>query len=145
MTIREAPPVDDREHEELHMLYSITTQEVADLKRRQLNVTNYAIALYVVLVLIAKQVIIQPVAIWQVSVLCFIAVAAAIAGMLGIAQLQRLIRIRRSRLRAIRQQLSKAFQAAWGETEAADDILLSHRAVIIVGVIITVYLIGFDA
>jgi hypothetical protein len=135
----------DEQHDELCMLYSISTYEIANLKRRQLNVTNYAIALYVVLVLIAKLVIVQPASNWKLSVLCFVAVAAAIAGMLAVSRLQKLIGIRRNRLRAVRQQFSKAFHASWGEDETGDDILLSHRAIIIVGVLFAVYLIGFEA
>ena len=128
-------PVSDRKHEELRLLYSASVDEISFFKQQQWTVTNYAVALYVGLVVIAKQLLARPLASWKLCVLSATVVAVAIAGVAIVRLLQSSIKIRRNRLSDIRSRFSAAFRAAWMQQKEADDIhILLHVVIVIAGV-----------
>lgn len=145
MTAHQAPSLSDREHEELRLLYSVSVGDIAFFKQQQWIVTNYTVALYAGLVVIANQLLTKPVANWKLLVLYVIAVAVAGAGVGVLSRLQSSIEVRRKRLSAVRDRLSEAFREAWDQKKKSDDIVLLHRAVILVGVVISLWLIGGEA
>jgi hypothetical protein len=128
-------PVTDREHEELRLLYSASVGEISFFKQQQWTVTNYAVALYVGLIVIAKQLLTKPVTSWKVCVLSATVVAVALAGIAVVKLLQSSIEVRRNRLSAIRSRFSAAFVAAWTQQKEVDDIhFLLHAVIVIAGV-----------
>ena len=134
-----APP---HENEELRMLYTVSAGDITFFKQQQWTVTNYAVALYVGFVVIATQLLTKPASGWKVVVLCVLTAAVAIAGLGALSLLQSSIEVRRNRLEAVRNGLSEAFRAAWTQNKRGDDILLLHRAVVIAGAVISIWLIG---
>lgn len=132
----------DLEHEELRMLYTVSAGDIAFFKKQQWNVTNYAVALYVGFVVIAAQFLTKPPSGWKLVVLCALAAAVGVAGLGALALLQSSIEVRRNRLAAVRKRLSEAFLEAWNQPKKSDDLLLLHRAVIIVGAIMSIWIIG---
>ena len=145
MAVNTALSGTDREHEELRLLYSTSVGEISFFKQQQWTVTNYAVAIYVGLVVIAKQLIAKPPDTWKVFVLTATAVAVAIAGIGVIRLLQSSIEVRRNRLCMIRSRFSEAFRAAWTQQKEKDDIQLLLYAVVVTGGVFSFWLLVGEA
>ena len=98
--------------DELLVLYQITVTDLAYFKSTQWTVTNYVFLLLAAIAGI-RQVVGTEAGSIEAMVLSILAIVVAAAGLLMLFKLDQSIRVRQSRLDAVRGQLSPEFNAAW--------------------------------
>lgn len=114
----------EREHDELRLLYSMSVSDIANFKQQQWKVTNYGLLIYAAIVSLPK----FAGHLTQVEyVLLYVAAFAVMAtGWYLIALLHKSIGERRSRLVEIRKNFSKTFMHCWrggkSENEVPDNV-----------------------
>jgi len=139
-----ATPKANNEHEELRVLYQACVSEIAAFKQQQWTVTNYAIAIYVAIVLVGKEFLGVSIANWQRIVLCALGVGACVGAWAVLHMLQSSIQVRRDRLDRVRSHFSKAFMAAWDQPKEADEVLLLLKTVLVAGLVLSAWLVSVE-
>lgn len=110
---------DDRA--DLHLLYQVTAQDLAQFKNQQWSLTNYAILGYGGLVALKTFVTGRPCA---TLVLIAVALLVAISAITLLWRLEKSITGRRARLTHIRSRLSNEFKDAWDAMDKEEPIYL---------------------
>lgn len=105
--------IDENDREELKLLYQISVSDIAFFKQQQWSATNYVIAIYAAMLLIAYQLINGSLNTWQQWLLVVLTWSAAVGGVAVVARLQNSIIGRRTRLERVRGHFGKAFENAW--------------------------------
>ncbi|CAG0999272.1 hypothetical protein MTYP_02756 [Methylophilaceae bacterium] len=109
------------ERADLHLLYQVTTQDLAQFKNQQWLLTNYAILSYGGLVALKGVVATRHCA---TLVLVLVALLVAISAISLLWRLEKSIKGRRARLTHIRGSLSVEFNEAWGAMNKEEPIYL---------------------
>jgi len=120
----EAMNVDLKEpdKEELRLLYDVSVSDIVFFKQQQLSVTNYALALHAAFLFIAYQLLVAPLAAWQLWLLVVLTWTVCLAGLEMVVRLQCSILGRRTRLEQVRAHFGKPFFEAWTIQKPKDDV-----------------------
>lgn len=106
--------------EELRLLYQVSTQDLAFFKQQQWSVTNYVLLLYGAFFGIS-QISALKVASCERFVLCLLATALCVVGILLVVMLEKSIKARRDRLGNVRRLFTNTFCVAWRSKHKASD------------------------
>jgi hypothetical protein len=106
--------------EELRLLYQVTTQDLAFFKKQQWSVTNYVLLLFGAFFGVS-QIDALKVGPCERFVLCLVASALAVVGILLVYKLEKSIKARRDRLNKIRCMFTESFCLAWKSKDKAPD------------------------
>ena len=106
--------------EELRLLYQVSTQDLAFFKQQQWSVTNYVLLLYGAFFGVS-QIDALNVASCERFVLCLLATALSVVGILIVYKLENSIKARRDRLKNIRRTFTESFCLAWNSKHKAPD------------------------
>lgn len=109
------------ERADLHLLYQVTTQDLAQFKSQQWSLTNYSILCYGGLVALKTIVENRPCA---TLILVLVALVVAISAIYLLCCLEKSITGRRARLTHIRGRLSVEFNNAWGAMDKEEPTYL---------------------
>lgn len=117
------------------MLYQVTASDLAYFKTQQWAVTYYSLLVDAALVGVAQ--LLQPeLHAIERLVLGGLAVFVALAALIVLSKLEKSISVRRSRLDAVRRELSSSFQRAWAAEHKGEEYI--HAIYILYGgVVIT--------
>jgi NhaP-type Na+/H+ or K+/H+ antiporter len=107
--------------EELRLLYQVSTQDLAFFKKQQWSVTNYVLLLYGALIYVSQKDALQVASLFERFVLCLLATALSVVGILLVYKLEKSIKARRDRLKNIRCTFTESFCLAWNSKHKAPD------------------------
>lgn len=110
----------ERQYDELRLLYSISVSDIALFKQQQWKVTNYGLLIYAAIVSIAK--FAGRLTQTEYAFLYVAAFVVMATGWYLIALFHKSIRERRSRLVEIRKNFSQTFMHCWRGGEAEDRV-----------------------
>lgn len=140
-----ASPDSSDDREELRLLYQITVNDLAYFKTQQWSVTNYALLLFAGVIGVAQ--LLRPnVTLADRVVLVGATIAIACSALFVLSRLQKSIRIRQSRLEAVRTQFTEAFHVAWAaEQKGIERMHALHllRTALVGGGVIIAWLVGW--
>jgi hypothetical protein len=132
------------EHDELKLLYQACVSDLAFFKQQQWSIANYALLLYGALVAAVK-LLQPPIRELEPIVLQLLVVATAITASIVLWKHEAAIGVRRTRLAALRNELSQRFNRAW-ETEGKRDELVSVacvlQAALVVGALVALWVLA---
>lgn len=103
--------INSDERADLHLLYQVTTQDLAFFKTQQWAITNYTFLIFAALVGLKSVV---PASLLASLVLGAVAVLVAVTSVYLLRRLEVSIKGRQARLTYIRGKLSGEFSKAWG-------------------------------
>jgi hypothetical protein len=108
------------DHEELRLLYQVTVGDLTYFKTQQWSVTNYSMLLYAGMVAVAQM--LRP-NLAQADRWLLAAVIALLflASLFILSKLQASIKVRQSRLDAVRKQFTDEFHLAWAADEKGEE------------------------
>ena len=118
------------EHDELQLLYQVTTADLAYFKTQQWAVTYYSLLVDGALVAIAQLLSANLREIERFA-LGTLALLAALAAVIILSKLEKSISVRHSRLKVIRESFGAAFQRAWAAEDKGEEIV--HAIYILYG------------
>lgn len=144
----DAVPDENKQADELRMLYTVCVTEIASFKQQQWRITNYALLLYVAIA--GMQRILVSFNLIEYIVLFVAAFVVLSVGWIVLGLLTESIQIRRRRLTEVRKQFTVEFMDAWregkSESNAPDipeekpDLLMLFRSILILGFAATCWL-----
>ena len=130
-------------HEELRLLYQVTDSDLTYFKTQQWSLTNYTLLLLAALVATAQ--ILKPnITSIERLALGTLALLVAIGALIVLSKLQQSIHVRQSRLDAIRDGFSSAFNLAWAaEVKGREYLHAVHflRAAVVGGGLLVCWLV----
>jgi hypothetical protein len=130
--------------EELRLLYQITAGDLAYFKTQQWSVTNYTLLLYAGVIGVA-QMLKPSVTVVDRVVLVTVTIFVAMSALIILAKLQKSVRVRQSRLDAVRTKFTDAFQLAWSAEEKGVErfhAIYLLRIAVVVGAGVVCWLVG---
>ena len=131
----------DNDREELHLLYQVSTSDIAFFKQQQWSATNYVLAIFTAMLFIVYQLLEKPLATWQQWVLVVLTWSAAVGGVTVVWRLQNSILGRRTRLERVREHFGKTFMHAWSIPKPQDDNHWLLVAIMLVGAAVVTWLV----
>ena len=114
--------LNERDREELRLLYNVSASDIASFKQQQWSVTNHALALHAAFLFVAYQLLASSLVTWQLWLLIVLTWAVCIAGLAMVERLQGSILGRRTRLERVRAHFGKPFNDAWTIQKPKDDV-----------------------